>query len=1250
MAIFHLHAKVLSRATGQSAVAAASYRHCAAMTNQTYERSYDFSNKRGNVHSEFAIPANAPDWAQALANLSPVQASEAFWNKVEASENRKDAQFAREMTLALPIEFSREQNIALVREFVEENFSKKGIVADWAYHEIKGNPHVHIMSALRPLTDEGFGAKNVRAVDENGEPKFSKNGHALYRQFAGDKELIPALREAWADVQNHHLASHGFDIRVDHRSYSEQGIAIQPTMHRGPTAEGMDRKGVKSDRIEINAEIEATRRQQVMADPSIILKLITAEKSVFDERDVARTVHRYTDSYEDFQALFLRVGALENQVMIASPIFDPMTDKIIERAKYTTTEVLDTERTMIASARSLVGRDGFAVNQKSADKVVADVEKRAGFKFDPEQKVVISRLTENAGIAVMVGYAGAGKSTVMNAVRAVYEGEGRRVVGGALAGKAAVGLQESAGIESRTLASWEASWKNGLRQLGPGDVFVLDEAGMVGSAQMQRFVSAVEEAGAKLILLGDARQLQPIEAGAAFRAIADDAGYIELTGVRRQREEWMQNATIEFGKGNTADAIGRYVEHDLVQLEPDSASARNSLIANWRSDWEAGVDVLMLAHRNVDVLALNMAARNVIKEGGGLQEEHGFRTDRGQRQFAVGDRIVFLEKSRELGVENGSFGNVEEASRGRLVIGLFDGRSVTAAQSDYANIDYGYAATIHKSQGATVDRAHVLASPTMDAHMTYVAMSRHRDSATLYAGSDEFGTLDKLVDTLSRDRMKDTTLAYERTDDYRLSVKEFAERRGIPSLSEIGDMFRHQLAALRERFTKIAERLEAIGTKFAHVIRPEQHQGKAAEHRPEYQPSQRQVVTVPDITFPEMTSAVRQALSRLEHNLGHAEISDTDRARRRWFTSAGYELRDGSAATDLQRFNREIASIVPQATVVAIGPDLGADDRNQVQSLIPESVREAFIDNWPLIHAGQKAGQDLTRLEIAQTLNSEAKERLVVEQYEKRQAMFATPEKPLVAAISDWRDSIEATVAARMETRPVMQSATRRLETAVAAVWQRPEAVLSALRNRIDDGRVPVADFAQSIRDNPASVGELHGSRSMFGRNDGVREKALAAVSPAISALQDYGQVRSNLRNDLTKDEQRFRTLMREPVDDLSQAARELVGRIERTPADRLGTLIRSADDQQAMGELRRFVETVRDRFVLPGTNELDRDRLAQAMPGADQQRVEAFAAGYAKADQLVTTVQAAQQAQKIEMAHEQQQTRGREKGHGISY
>ncbi|ASY61386.1 Ti-type conjugative transfer relaxase TraA [Sinorhizobium sp. CCBAU 05631] len=1250
MAIFHLHAKVLSRATGQSAVAAAAYRHCAAMTNETYGRSYDYSNKRGNVHSELALPANAPQWVQELAAMPTVQAAEAFWNRVEAFETRKDAQLAREMTLALPVELTREQNVALVREFVDENFSKKGIVADWAYHDIKGNPHVHIMSSLRPLAEHGFGAKNVRAFDENGEPKFSKNGHALYRQFTGDKELIPALREAWADVQNHHLAAHGLDVRVDHRSYSEQGIELEATMHRGPTAEGMDRRGAESDRIEINREIEATRRQQVMSDPSIILKLITAEKSVFDERDVARVVHRYTDSYEDFQALYYRVGALENQVMISPPVFDPMTDKMLERPKYTTTEVLDTERNMITSARALAARDGFSVDAKRATKVIGEVEKTAGFSFDPEQRMVISRLTETRGVAVMVGYAGAGKSTVMNAVRAVYEDEGRRVVGGALAGKAAVGLQTSAGIQSRTLASWEASWKNGLRQLEAGDVFVLDEAGMVGSAQMQRFVSTVEEAGAKLILLGDARQLQPIEAGAAFRAIANDAGYIELTGVRRQHEEWMQNATIEFGRGDAAAALGRYIEHDLVLIENNTETARDTLISNWRQDWEAGVDVLLLAHRNADVLALNMAARSVIKQEGGLQDEHAFRTSRGQRQFAVGDRIVFLEKSRELGVENGSFGTVEEAGRGRLLVSLTDGRTVIVAQNDCANIDYGYAATIHKSQGATVDRVHVLASRTMDAHMAYVAMSRHRETATLYAGADEFASIDKLVSTLSRERMKDTTLAFEHTDDYQQSVREFAERRGFPSLSEIGDMFRQQLAAFRERFNHAVERLEALGAKFAHTIRPGQRMEAAASQAPSQQATRSQEQAAPAIVFPEMTAAVRQALSRLEHNLNHSETADTDRARRRWFANLAFEMQDGSTASDLQRFNREIAAIVPQATIVALGPNINADSRDRAQSLIPEPVRQAFIEHWSLIHAGQKAAHDLTRLEAARLLATDAKERLVIDQYERKQAMFTTPEKPLVAAVIDWRDSVEAAVAARMESRPAMQAATQRLEAAVAAVWQQPETVLSTIRTRIDVERISVPQFAQTVREDPASLGDLNGSRNFFGRNDGLRENAIAAVPLAVSALQDYGQVRATLKNDLARDEHQFRTLMREPVNDLSPAARALVGRIEQTPADRLATLVRTADDSQAYAELRSFVATVRERFGAVGSHELDRDRLAQAMPSADQKRIDAFAEGFKRADQIVTSVQAARQAHGVQISHEQQHNLGGGSGHGISH
>lgn len=1245
MAIFHLHAQVMSRANGQSAVAAAAYRHCATMKNERYDQDHDFSSKRGNIHSEFALPSDAPAWAITLSGLTAVEASEAFWNKVEASENRFDSQLAREMTLALPVEFSREQNISLVREFVETNFSSKGIVADWAYHDIKGNPHVHVMTALRPLTDEGLGPKNVRAYDGEGNPKFSKNGHALYRQFAGDKELIPALRESWAETQNHHLAMHGFDIRVDHRSYAERGIAIEPTMHRGVVAEGIDRKGGSSDRIKVNADIEAQRRDQVMADPSIILSLITAEKSVFDERDVARMVHRYTDSHEAFQALFYRVGALENQVMISAPVFDPLTDKMIERPKYTTMEVLETERSMISSARKLAAADTFSTSPKKARVALDEVEQKAGFKFDKEQHSVIARLTEHSGLSVMVGYAGAGKSTVMNAVRAIYEAEGHRVFGGALAGKAAVGLSESAGITSRTLASWEACWKNDLHHLQAGDVFVLDEAGMVGSEQMQRFVTKIEETGAKLILLGDARQLQPIQAGAAFRAIAEDVGYVELAGVRRQREQWMQEATIDFGSGRTEVAIARYVDHGLVRLEGDSTGARKTLIENWSRDWEVGADVLMLAHRNVDVFALNEAARNVIKERGGLQKEVDFRTNRGARKFAVGDRIVFLEKSRDLGVENGSFATVEQADRGRLAVQLSDGRAVIVSQNDYANIDYGYAATIHKSQGATVDTVHVLASPTMDAHMTYVALSRHRDTATLYAGGDEFKNLDMLVEKLSRDRMKDTTLAYEKTDDYRQSVKEFAERRGLPSLGEIAEIFRHQISAMRSRLSNVVARLEVFREKFTHGLKPPRQQTYGPEIRSGFSPAPRPVREVEPVAFPEMSLSVRQALSRLEHNLGHAEVSNTDRARRRWFTTIGYELRDGSSASDLTRFNDAISAILPRSTAVAIGPDINDGSTEKLRSLIPAEVLEAFVENWPLIHAGQKAGLDLMRLDVAQTLNMEAKEQRVIDQYEKRQAMFATPEKPLIDGKTEWRDSVEAVVEARLDAHPSMQTVAQRLSAAVASVWREPEKVMVALTQSAS-----ISEIAPTVRQNPHTLGELNGNRNLFGRTDATRDKALSSVSLAVSALQDYGTVRDNLRSDLARHEERFRASMREPLDDLSPAARELVGRIENCPAERLGALINTADDKQAFGELRRLVQGTRERFGIENSNELDRDRLARALPEVSEQRIDAFIEGYSKADQLTSRVQAAQQGHEISLRHEQSNEHEQERGAGFTH
>jgi hypothetical protein len=310
--------------------------------------------------------------------------------------------------------------------------------------------------------------------------------------------------------------------------------------------------------------------------------------------------------------------------------------------------------------------------------------------------------------------------------------------------------------------------------LGPRDVLVIDEAGMISSKQLAAFVGAAEAAGAKLVLVGDPEQLQPINAGAAFRAIAERIGFVELEGVRRQQEDWQRAASQAFARHGTAEGLQAYARRDGVRLAETREDAVGEIVRDVLSDMEARPEGsrIVLAHRRADVFELNQSIRASRQERGELAGERSYMTNGGERKFAPGDRIIFLENSRDLGVKNGMLGFVEAAEDGRLTArldsssGQGEGRRVSVSMAAYAAVDYGYATTIHKSQGATVDRAFVLASETMDRHLTYVAMTRHREEATLYAGRDEFADLEALSARLGRSQAKQTTLDY-------------AERRGI---------------------------------------------------------------------------------------------------------------------------------------------------------------------------------------------------------------------------------------------------------------------------------------------------------------------------------------------------------------------------------------------------------------------------------------------------------------------------------------
>lgn len=826
MAVPHFSVSIVARGSGRSAVLSAAYRHCAKMDYEREARTIDYTRKRGLLYEEFVIPAGAPTWLRAMiADRSVSGASEAFWNKIETFEKRSDAQLAKDVTIALPIELSAEQNVTLVRDFVERHITSKGMVADWVYHDAPGNPHVHLMTTLRPLTERGFGAKKIAVTSPDGKPMRNDAGKIVYELWAGSADDFNTIRDGWFACQNRHLALAGLDIRVDGRSFEKQGIELTPTIHLGVGTKAIDRKAEqanarssarssawspKLERIELQEDRRTENARRIQHRPEIVLDLITREKSVFDERDVAKILHRYIDDAALFQNLMVRILQSPEALRLERDRIDFATG-IRTPAKYTTREMIRLEAEMVNRAIWLSGRASHGVREAVLEATFA-----RHARLSDEQRTAIERVAGGERIAAVIGRAGAGKTTMMKAAREAWEASGYRVVGGALAGKAAEGLEKEAGIQSRTLSSWELRWNQSRDQIDTRTVFVLDEAGMVSSRQMALFVEAVSKAGAKLVLVGDPEQLQPIEAGAAFRAIADRIGYAELETIYRQRQQWMRDASLDLGRGNVGQAVDAYRAHGHVRGLDLKAQAVESLIADWDRDYDPSKSSLILAHLRRDVRMLNDMARAKLVERGILADGFAFKTEDGTRMFAAGDQIVFLKNEGSLGVKNGMLAKVIDAAVGRLVVALGEGehrRLVTIEQRFYNKLDHGYATTIHKSQGATVDRVKVLASLSLDRHLTYVAMTRHREDLGIYYGRRSFAKSGGLIPILSRRNAKETTLDYEKSSLYGQALR-FAEARGLHLMNVARTIAHDRLQWVVRQKQKLADlgaRLAAIG-------------------------------------------------------------------------------------------------------------------------------------------------------------------------------------------------------------------------------------------------------------------------------------------------------------------------------------------------------------------------------------------------------------------------------------------------------
>ncbi len=772
MALYHFSAKVIGRSTGRSAVAAAAYRAAEELHDERLDLDHDFTAKADPVHREIMLPEGAPErWGD----------RETLWNEVEARERQHNSQLARDVEISLPRELSRAEAVALARDFVREQFVSRGMVADLNVHwgagaDGEAQPHAHVMLTMRRVEGDGFGRKE-------------RDWNAT--------ALLVSWRERWAEMANARLCELGHDARIDHRSYAEQGIPLEPQHKVGPAGARRAERGEDAERQAEHDGIARRNGERIAADPTVALDALTRQHATFSKHDLVRFLHRHTDGAEQFTLVLARVAASPELKFVGKD------GRGLDR--FTTREMVAAEAQMEQAAAELGASVSHRVGVVEVSRAVRLAE-AGGLQLGVEQREAVAHVTARRDLALVVGYAGTGKSAMLGVARGAWEAAGLRVRGAALSGIAAEGLEAGSGIESRTLASLEWGWKEGREadRLTARDVLVVDEAGMVGSRQMERLLSHAREAGAKVVLVGDPEQLQAIEAGAAFRALAERHGAVEISAVRRQREGWQREATRELATARTADALGRYEAAGMVRGHATQDEARVALVAGWAAERHQSPQQsrVMLAYTRADVAALNGLAREQVRVAGELGPDQVVQTERGERAMAAGDRLMFLRNERGLGagpggrggvaVKNGSLGTVlaVEAQGERLTVRL-DGPGglagagregkdaapvVTFYVRDYAHLDHGYAATIHKAQGVTVDRAHVLASAHMDRHAAYVALTRHRDGMVLHWSAEELGDRTGLGRALGRERAKDTSL------DYGGPERAYAERRGLDLL------------------------------------------------------------------------------------------------------------------------------------------------------------------------------------------------------------------------------------------------------------------------------------------------------------------------------------------------------------------------------------------------------------------------------------------------------------------------------------
>jgi Ti-type conjugative transfer relaxase TraA len=483
LAIYHLTAKVISRARGQSVTAVAAYRSGSALRDERYGLTHNYTRHRRVEHAEIMSPGGSPPW---------VQDRETLWNRVEAGEHRKDSQLARAIEISLPVELSVTESVALLRDYIAREFVSKGMIADFCIRrKTPENPHAHILLTLREATPSGFGPK--------------------VRQWNRKSNLLE-WRSAWAERANQHLARAGHAVRIDHRTLEAQQIELAPGRNMGV---GRGRQGEQAlpghmqERVAEQHRIAIENGEMIIGDPSVALRALCRQRQTFIREDLVRFLEARTGDPAQLDAALAAV--------MASPELAALPAAAGTPPRFTSRDMLEAEKSLMKRTAAMQGRRGHGVAPSSASGLPPD-------SLSEQQRSALDYLAAEGDVKALAVTDQRGRGALLAVVRGLWESRGFRVIGLALSRIAAEHLQTSSGIPSLTLAAQEEEWKAGRDPCSANHVIVVEGAEMIGLKQLERLVAVVDQARGKIVLLGESRQLEAMASLSPLRSILDKVG------------------------------------------------------------------------------------------------------------------------------------------------------------------------------------------------------------------------------------------------------------------------------------------------------------------------------------------------------------------------------------------------------------------------------------------------------------------------------------------------------------------------------------------------------------------------------------------------------------------------------------------------------------------------------------------------------------------------------------------------------